>query len=126
MLVWEVEMPPENNVAHHLMVLCYHLQHPSLYSAEALPGAVNLLVDFLVFGHTPSQVRKRIRGIVSSGKRKYKIVGTPGSHGVYAHPVTWTLRARDVVEGGLDHYIDSILAWARATYTALEGSNNLP
>lgn len=30
--VWEGENPAVILQAHHLMVLCYHLQHPSLYS----------------------------------------------------------------------------------------------
>ena len=119
-------MPPDKNEVHHLMVLCYHLQHPSLYSAETLPGAVDLLVDFLIRGLTPSQVRKRARGRLSSSKRKYKIVASPGSHGAYIHPVAWTQRARDVVKNSPDRYNDSVRAWARATYEALKASNNLP
>ena len=35
LLFWENERPELGEV-HHLLVLCYHLQHPSLYSAEGL------------------------------------------------------------------------------------------
>ncbi len=38
MLYWETEEPSRWAV-HHLMVLCYHLQHPHLYSPETLAGA---------------------------------------------------------------------------------------
>ncbi len=32
------------------MVLCYHLQHPSLYSPEGLDEAKRLLIEFLEHG----------------------------------------------------------------------------
>src|SRR5512145_2930017 len=49
MLFWENEHPPLGEV-HHLMVLCYHLQHPSLYAPEGLEYAKGLLVDFIERG----------------------------------------------------------------------------
>jgi hypothetical protein len=65
MLFWEAENP-NYGVVHHLMVLCYHLQHPSLYSPEGLRQAITLLSDFLERGLTPEQVRKRSRNTVNS------------------------------------------------------------
>ena len=46
MLYWEAEFPALG-VVHHLMVLCYHLQHPHLYSARTLTDAQGMLVDFV-------------------------------------------------------------------------------
>lgn len=46
MLFWEAENPAYGEV-HHLMVLCYHLQHPSLYSPEGLTEARKLLAEFV-------------------------------------------------------------------------------
>src|SRR5579859_4698706 len=80
---------------HHLMVLSYYLQHPSLYSPEGLRDATHLLVLFLEEGLTPQQGRKRIGKVVDSGKRTYKIKGTPESHGTYSYPkyrVLWRHR----------------------------------
>ena len=36
MLVWDFEDFTGAGKVHYLTVLCYHLQHPSLYSSEAL------------------------------------------------------------------------------------------
>src|SRR5687768_7700364 len=95
MLYWEQEHQlPE---VHHLMVLSYYLQHPHLYSPEGLKHSQALLVDFVVNGITPQQIRQRDRDKVDSGKRKFKIAGTPELHGSYEPPVRWSMTAADVV-----------------------------
>jgi hypothetical protein len=42
MLFWENEVP-ENGAVHHLAVLCYHIQHPHLYSPGGLAESMGLL-----------------------------------------------------------------------------------
>lgn len=123
MLYWEFERP-EIGIVHHYMVLCYHMQHPSLYSPETLAGSKQMLADFLA-GVTPQQMRQQIGDRVDSGKRKFKITGTPDSHGAYAHPVQWTMMAADVVARGIDAYIDSVNEWARSVYACLQTSQNI-
>ena len=56
MLFWENENPGYGEV-HHLTVLCYHIQHPSLYSPEGLSEAIRLLSGFLEQDLTPQQSR---------------------------------------------------------------------
>ena len=124
MLAWEQENPGYGAV-HHLTVLCYHLQHPSLYSPEGLRGATGLLDDFVGYGLTPEQVRKRDRAVVDSSQRTWKIKGTPASHGVYDRPVQWTMTAANVIENGADNYCDSVRAWARSLHEALKGAGIL-
>lgn len=119
MLAWEHENPA-NLAVHHLMVLCYHLQHPSLYSPEGLRGAIHLLDDFVGRGLTPEQTRKRDRPIMNSHERTWKIKGTPASHGVYDRSVQWTMTAANVIENGIDNYCDSVQAWARSMYDVLK------
>lgn len=111
---------------HHLLVLCYHLQHPSLYSPETLTAAMGMLRDFLEQGISPQAMRERIKGSVDSGVRQHRITGTPDAHGVYAYPVTWTMTAADVVTAGLDAYYASVQAWAESVLAALRHSSNLP
>src|ERR1051326_8323512 len=123
MLTWEAERPGNYEV-HHLMVLCYQLQHPSLYSPEALSGAVLLLADFLERGVTTQEVRRRHRATLDSGTRAWKIKGTPASHGVYATPVQWTITAANVTDGGVDNYCDNVRTWARSVYETLKTSGN--
>lgn len=124
MLAWESEYAIYD--VHHLLVLCYHLQHPSLYSPEGLRGAQKLLVDFLNNGLSPQQVRQRDRVEVDPGKRKFKIKGAPGSHGAYVNPVAWSMTAVDVVAGGVEAYQDNVKAWARAVYNNLRASRVIP
>lgn len=119
MLFWEAEFPPLGEV-HHLMVLCYHLQHPELYSPDGLKFSRGLLEDFVVRGVTPAEVRQRDRDKVDSGKRDFKIAGRPGLQGAYPHPILWTMTAADVVAGGADNYIENVRAWARSVYESLK------
>lgn len=55
---------------HHLAVLCYYLQHPSLYSPEGLEGAKAQLADFLERGVSPQQMRKTMSKSVASDMRE--------------------------------------------------------
>lgn len=124
LLFWESETP-ELGVVHHLMVLCYFMQHPQRYSAEALTGAKWQLQAFLE-GMSPAEMRQALqkRG-VASDKRKWKITGTPESYGQYRYPVVWSFTAADVVANGKGEYIESVQKWAQALYTDLAQSENL-
>jgi hypothetical protein len=124
MLYWEFENP-DLGVVHHLMVLCYHLQHPSLYSPEGLRYSMQLLVDFVERGVSPQESRQRSRAIVDSGNRKWKITATPTSRGSYAHPIQWPMTAADVIAGGADHYCENVRAWARSMFEMLNATGNL-
>jgi hypothetical protein len=124
MLFWEAENPAYGAV-HHLMVLCYHLQHPSLYSPDGLIEGKRLLVNFLERGLTTAEVRGCNRDRLDSGKRSFKIKGTPDSRGAYDQPMHWTITAPDVTAGGADHYCDNVRAWARSVYEVLKSSGAL-
>lgn len=119
MLFWEAEHPALGEV-HHLMVLCYHLQHPSLYSPEGLIEARRLLVEFVEHGASPAEVRQRNRARVDSSRRDWKIKATATSHGSYDPPIHWSMTAADVIAGGADHYCDNVRQWARSINEALK------
>jgi hypothetical protein len=110
---------------HHLMVLSYHLQHPWLYSPETLEQAKKMLVQFVEEGVTPQTMRQHIRQAVDSGVRKHRVIGTPESHGEYAHPVTWSMTIEDVVNAGIERYYESVQAWAESILSDLRESGNL-
>ncbi len=80
LLFWENERPELGEV-HHLMVLCYHLQHPSLYSTEGLAHARQLLADFVAGGLSPEEARRRQRAAVASGNRKWSVTAREGMAG---------------------------------------------
>lgn len=124
MLYWENE-DSRNGQVHHLMVLCYHLQHPELYSPEGLNYALGLLVDILERGQTPQDLRRRARSQVDSGKRDWIVTARPGVAGAYAHPVRWTMTCRDVVASGVECYLASVTRWAAAVLSDLYESGNL-
>jgi hypothetical protein len=116
MLFWENENPAYGAEVHHLMVLSYHLQHPSLYSPEGLKVARQLLAEFLDSGATPAEVRQRNRARVDSSRRKWKIKGTAASHGSYDPPIRWTMTAADVIAGGVNNYCDNVRRWAQSIH----------
>lgn len=124
MLFWENE-DSANWAVHHLTVLCYHLQHPSLYAADGLEHAKGLLIKFVDEGVDPRVLRVQMRDEVDSGKRKFKITATADSRGAYAHPITWTMTAADVVAGGIAQYIEQVTAWGRSALADLRASGNM-
>ena len=110
---------------HHLMVRCYHLQHPSLYSLEGLAGAKKLFVEFLEQGVSPQEMRQRISKEVDSGVRAYKIKGTPELHGQYAKPIRWTMWASDVTHAGIENFYASVEKWSELILKSLREWGNL-
>lgn len=122
MLFWENEVPVLGEV-HHLMVLCYHLQHPSLYSAEGLRHARRLLAEFIEEGLTPQESRRRNRERVESGKRQWSVTARPGDEGCYERPPQWAITAADVVGAGRAAYREQVVEWARNIYLALQAAN---
>lgn len=71
-------------------------------------------------GVTPQEMRRRLRDVVDSSKRTWKVTGTPDSYGAYAHPIHWPMTARDVTAGGVESYMDNVWAWARSMCEALK------
>ncbi len=118
LLFWENERPELGEV-HHLMVLCYHLQHPSLYSAEGLAHARRLLADFVAGGLSPAEMRQRQRAAVDSGQRGWSVTARPGNRGGYDRPPAWELRVQDVIAGGPNQYPKSVRLWASAIMRVL-------
>lgn len=68
MLAREFEDPAGAGTVHHLTVLCYGIQHPSMYSPQGLIEAKALLVAFVEHGESPASVRRRSRQRLDSGK----------------------------------------------------------
>jgi hypothetical protein len=125
MLAWEYEDMAHRGQVHHLMVLCYHLQHPSLYAPDGLRSAQRLLVEFVDGGVSPQEVRRRDREKVDSGKRKWKIKARPGLVAAYRNPIRWAMTSADVIARGVDAYNDSVGVWAKSVLAALRESGNI-
>ena len=124
LLSWENERPELGEV-HHLMVLCYHLQHPGLYSAEGLAHARRLLDAFVTEGLSPEEMRQRQRSAVDSGGRKWSVTARPGNYGRYERQPAWAMCTADVVAGGMDNYVANVRAWAGQVHrTIREGGSH--
>lgn len=118
MLFWESE-DPSRWAAHHLMVLCYHLQHFSLYSAAGLAQARMLLADFLTRGRSPEEARRDNQALVNYGRREWTVTARPGDSGAYERPIAWTMTAADVVAGGAEAYVANVRRWSETVLASI-------
>lgn len=123
-LAWELDHKLYD--VHHLLVLCFHIQHPELYSPEALIWALRALVEFLNTDLTPAELRQRAGHQFNPATRTHRIQGTPESHGSYKNPPDWSIHITDVVAGGLESYYASINSWSLSIYKDLLMAGNLP
>jgi hypothetical protein len=123
-LGWEAGDLAALGGVHHLMVLCYHLQHPAKYSSEGLAYGLELLVDFVEGGLTIEEARRRNQSALDPASRTWKIRGTPASYGTYQHPIRWRITTAEVAAGGPENYVSGVKTWARATLEDLRESGN--
>lgn len=123
MLFWEDEEPARGEV-HHLMVLCYYLQHPSRYSPEGLEYAKGLLRTFVVNGLSPQEVRRRSRDQVRSDRRDWKVTAGEKA-GAYTTPPAWRMTAADVVSAGAQAYAVSVRRWAGQVFADLQQTGEI-
>jgi hypothetical protein len=124
LLYWENENPALGSV-HHLMVLSYHLQHPSLYSPEGLQYSLQQLIEFLEAGISPKQALKKNRTTLDSGIRQWTFKPKPGSVGGYIYPTAWHMTIQDVVNAGTKYYVGNIQRWAHSILADLRSAGNL-
>jgi hypothetical protein len=125
MIKWDFEDFTGVGQIHHLTVLSYNLQHPSVYSARGLEDAKSSLGDFLIHPDSFAEHDKQNRERLASDKRDWNITGTPEDHGVYLHAPVWKMTASDVVKAGLPHYVENVKFWARSVFDSLRESGNL-
>ncbi len=122
MLGWEWEYQLLD--VHHLMVLSFNVQHPSILSPDGLNASINLLRQFLEEGISPEQMRNRMSTAVDSGTRAFTITAREEAVGSYAQPITWTMTAHDVIRAGAEQYYESVRRWAESIHAALKSVEN--
>lgn len=125
MLSWDFEDPAGAGKLHHLTVLCYHLQHPSLYSPEALRSAKQFLRSIIEKNISAQELLDINRKTLASKGRTWKVIGTLENHGSYRSDINWSMTAYDIVFHGLGSYIEMVQKWAELIYEDLEISDNL-
>jgi len=105
---------------HHLTVVCYNLQHPRLYSQKGLEDAKCFLREFMGTNFSFEEHDKRNRESLASDVRDWKISGSPLDHGSYKIVPTWTMTAKDIVDGGLGNYPNNVKKWSQSIYVAIK------
>ncbi|MES2225772.1 MAG: DUF5946 family protein [Patescibacteria group bacterium] len=125
MIRWDFEDFTGVGKVHHLTVLSYNLQHPSLYSSKGLEDAKSSLPEFLANPESFKAHDERNRNRLSSDVRDWKITGTPDDHGSYATAPIWKIAAADIVREGLPDYVENVKKWALSVLHSLEESDNL-
>lgn len=108
-LAWE-SGNPELQAVHFLTVACYNLQHPSLYTDEALAELGKLLGEALDHDLPPHEIRRRIGSTYEGSKR----VRRPESE---RRPVLrrWPMTVADVTRpGDPEGAADRVRVWAAA------------
>lgn len=99
---------------HHLMVLCYHIQHPQLLSGQALETAKWQLAAFVDDGVTPDQMRKMLLNRLASQPSSVKVTSTNRDYGQHDSSITWSMTVFDVVSAGSEGYYASVKEWSRS------------
>jgi hypothetical protein len=125
MIKWDFEDFLGVGKVHHLTVLSYNLQHPSVYSVKGLQNAKETLVEFI---KNPTQYATHgayDREKLASDVRDWKISGTPESHAEYATRPQWHMLASKVVRGGLGNYVDNVIKWNETVLCDLRDTGNL-
>ena len=120
MLFWENEFPDKGAEVHHLAVLCYQLQHPTLFSPRGLIFGLDLLVKFLREGASPEDVRRESRTLVDGGNRDWKVREVENSYAAYGSPVAWSMTTAEVVCAGHENYCESVKTWAASILEDLQ------
>jgi hypothetical protein len=119
------EDPAGAGKLHHLTVLCYHLQHPSLYSPETLKSAKQFLGGIIENKMSAQELLEINRKTLASNKRTWKVKGTPENHGSYSFKIKWSMTASDIFSHGLSSYTELVQKWAESIYEDLKVSGNL-
>lgn len=125
MIMWDFEDFNGVGKVHHLTVLSYNLQHPSVYSQKGLENAIISLEEFLFNPKSFSKHDEINRINLSSNVRDWKITGTLNEHAKYKFKPTWSIVASDIVNAGLDEYTKNVEKWGESVLQSLKNSGNI-
>lgn len=102
---------------HHLLVLCYQLQHPYMLTQSALEVAQDKLKQVLDGQLSVNEFREQMQK--QAKNRDYKIKGTESSHAIYPEPIHWQMTLAEVVDAGIHNYYASVRQWAKSIHEDL-------
>lgn len=123
MLAWDFSDFAGVGQVHHLMVLCYYLQHPSHYSPEGLTHAIQILKKVIEESFTDRDLYQEESAVFSSTNRTWNVSGTEESHGTYVTKIPWSMTVSAVVKEGISQYPTKVKEWAQTIYTDCQNAN---
>jgi hypothetical protein len=100
------------NAVHHLTVMAYMLQHTSKLSMQGWLETRRLLREFLTGHKPPSEIRRRNKDNVDSGRRKWRISSKDGLAKI--NRTEWTKTILDVRLTDAETYREDVTEWALA------------
>ncbi len=105
-------------IAHFYAVSSYVLQHPEgmNYTAGALHDLRQNVGDILADRVTLPELRKRIRRATDGPTR---ITRRPGDPVVRWAVTEWPVTVADILNGGVEGYVERVAAWARSVIETL-------
>lgn len=121
LLAWEQSDPARKGSDHHLLVLCWEIQHPSRFTPEAVSWARGAVRHVIRDGIPAHQLRRENRATgPGRSDRAYKITRTDGV--VVAR--AWSRTLSDVVAEGADAMPGSVRRWAEAVLRDLDADGS--
>ncbi len=111
---WEFQ-DPELLAEHFLTVACYNLQHPAMFTEEALAGLRSAFIDHIDKGLPVEEIRRRAARAYEGKKRVLKRESE-------RHPVLrqWRLTIADVyISDKPEGAAERVRRWAAAVYSEL-------
>jgi hypothetical protein len=107
MLALEFEDPQVFGAVHHLTVICYNLQHSSVFSDEALAWMRSMLHAIIEEDLSPEELRERSRNKFSG---QVKVLRKAAMRS----PIMWSMTVMDVHTGSPNIYVKDVTAWAKS------------
>jgi hypothetical protein len=114
LLFLEYEYPECAGKVHHLMVMCYMLQH-NRYSDEAAALVVDGLEACVKRGMSPSELRVKNAKMADSSVRRWKVIGST----TLTRHIRWPITILDINSVEPDAYCATVNEWTRTTLDAI-------
>jgi hypothetical protein len=108
MIAFEFEDPVVFDAVHHITVICFNLQHSSMFSDESLSWMRSTARAIVEEGLSPIELRERSRKMFSG---KVKVLrNTPKT----PSKIAWSMTVLDIRTDNSDAYIKDVTTWAKS------------
>ncbi len=112
-LALEYENPAIFGAVHHITVLCYNLQHPDSFTAEAISWMQSSLRAIIEEGLSPMELRKRAgKEFKGNVKVLRQIAYTETTE--TPRKIRWPITVMDIRTNEPEIYIEDVKAWAKS------------